>query len=79
MVVDTDHRPRFCTFLLPEEKAWIVGRINYHLGAKERPKEIIGEYEEEPRFRLSSEGELLFFDDWRATRQTSSPEHKGRS
>jgi|GEM_PF-6110239 len=63
MVVDTDRRPRFGTFLTAEEKQWLVGRINLYLGAKERPAEIIGEQKEEPRYTISSEPEIRFFDD----------------
>jgi len=63
IVVDTGRSPRFGALLLPEEKEWIVDRINVHLGKQACPPEILGEYKEQPQFNLSTKGEWKWFGD----------------
>ena len=63
IAADASAYPRFGAFLAPEEKAWIVARVNHHLGAEACPASILGDYCEPPPFELSAEGEVRFFDE----------------
>jgi len=63
IAADASPYPRFGVFLSPEEKAWIVARVNHHLGAGECPESIVGDYREPPPFELSTKGEVRFFED----------------